>query len=330
MPHIRKDPVTKRWVIMSASRGAKPSDYVNKKEETPLVINSLNCPFCKGNEDKTPESFETINDEDGFWKVRIVSNKYPAISESSLEEIPEQNILFEAMPASGVHDVVIEDPRHNFNFYNASDSDFLYIFRTVIKRLAFLAKNNPMCYSLYFKNFGSDAGASLVHSHSQIITTPFVPIQMLEEMHGAMDYYLTHKSCVYCAMIREEKKTNKRIICENEDFIAFMPFASRFPYQVWIMPKYHHDSILYSSACDREFSSIVNIVFLRMKNVLGEVSFNYVLHTLPVYLRASHSLSSHWFLEIIPKMSKLAGYELGSGVYINSMAPEDAASLMQK
>lgn len=324
MSHIRKDAVTKQWVIMSSARSAKPTDYVSKYIE--VSDSALSCPFCKGHEDKTPDSFETVYDKNGNWRVRIVPNKYPAVSETLKDEIPKRSLLFESMSAEGYHDVVIEHPEHTFNFYNSTSEDLLYIFRTVIKRLRALSNIPNMQYSLYFKNFGSEAGASLAHSHSQIITTPFIPVQMLEEIHGALDYYITNKNCVYCNVIKEELKINKRIICENEDFIALAPFASKFPYQINIFPKEHHDSIIFSSACDRQFSSIVKGIFDRINNLLGMVSYNYVLHTLSPSLRASYAHVNHWYLDIMPKMSKLAGYELGSGLYINSILPEDAAA----
>lgn len=329
MSHIRKDAVTKEWVIMSAVRGAKPSDYV-ATGQTDVSGSALSCPFCKGHENKTPDSFETLYDENGEWKVRIVPNKYPAVSETLDNEMPARSIFFESMNAEGYHDVVIENPSHNFNFYNGNEEDLLYIFRAVIKRLCALSNIPNMQYSLYFKNFGSDAGASLSHSHSQIITTPFIPVHMIEEMHGALDYYLTNKSCVYCSIIREEIKINKRVICENDNFIAITPFASKFPYQINIFPKEHHDSIIFSSASDKLFASMVKDVFNRLKKVLGEVSYNYVLHTLSPSLRASYAHANHWYLDIMPKMSKLAGYELGSGLYINSILPEDAANNLKK
>lgn len=328
MPHLRKDPITGRWVIMSAARSGKPTDYVSS-QITPAT-SSLSCPFCAGNEDKTPEAFETAYGEDKKWSVKIVPNKYPAISCSSDEEMPTRSVLFEAGYAEGLHDVVIESRSHDFNFYNAKVHDFDLIFSTVIKRLVNISQIPLMNYSLYFKNFGPEAGASLSHSHSQIITTTFVPIQMLEEMQAANEYHTTHKKCVFCSIIEEEKNIAERVICENENYIAITPYASRSPYQIWIMPKKHHDSIMIEENNYECFSLIVYEIFRRLKSVLGEVSFNYVLHSLTPQLRATYSNSNHWYLDIMPKMSKLAGYELGSGIYINSILPEDACKFLRE
>jgi len=209
-------------------------------------------------------------------------------------------------------------------------SDFRYIFDIVIERLKYLSNKSEMQYSLYFKNFGSEAGASLAHSHSQIITTPFIPIQMMEDIHGSFDYYNTHMGCISCAIIREEKSSGLRIVSENDRFIAFCPFASKSPYQISILPKKHSNSILLLDDEDiNMFSLIVKDVFSKIKKVLGEPAFNYVLYTLPTHLRASYSSSYHWHFEILPKLSKLAGFEIGSSVYINSVLPEHAAEMLR-
>ena len=328
MPHLRKDPITKRWIITSTSRSAKPTDYVSVGK--PREDSALTCPFCLNHEDKTTESILSIDGENGLWKTRIVANKYPVLSEEAHDDLPPPNILYEAHAATGYHDVVIEDPSHNFNLYTADEPDFKYIFDIVIKRLNDLSNKSEMQYSLYFKNFGSEAGASLAHSHSQIITTPFIPIQMMEDIHGSFEYYNNHMGCIYCAIIREEKNSGLRIISENEKFIAFCPFASKSPYQISIFQKKHNDSIL--SLEDEDiymFASIVKDVFSKIKKVLGEPAFNYVLYSLPNHLRASYSSSYHWHFEILPKLSKLAGFEIGSSVYINSVLPEHAAEALR-
>lgn len=330
MPHIRKDPVTKQSVIISAERTGRPSDYVNADKKH--VVNSeLSCPFCRGHEMKTPDPVYTVYaEQEEIWQVRIVPNKYPIISETHQNELPKENSLFCASSSKGFHDVIIEHPNHYFNFYHAQTEDFFYIFKAVMMRLRDLGKNDDMLYSLHFKNFGPEAGASLSHSHSQIITTPFIPVQMLDEINGSFEYYNENSRCVYCDIISEEKKLNERVIYENDNFIAIAPFASRSPYQIYIMPKQHSNSIIYASSPNiLDFASILKNIFDRLYKLLGEVSFNYVLHTLLPIFNDKYRYSSHWFLDIMPKMSKLAGYELGSGVFINSITPEDAAEQLR-
>ncbi|WP_157150455.1 DUF4931 domain-containing protein [Brachyspira sp. SAP_772] len=326
MPHIRKDPITKQSVIIASERMGRPSDYINTEEKHSILTSEATCPFCKGNEDKTPEHSTIIFDDNKNWIVRIVPNKYPIIAQSSPNELPDKNNFFEADICKGFHDVIIENPNHNFNYYNATEKDLFFIFEAIIMRFQELSKEKDMLYSLLFKNFGREAGASLIHSHAQMMTTPFIPIQIMEEIYGSLEYYNENKKCVYCSMIEEEKKINERVICENNDFIAISPFASKSPYQIYILPKKHSDSIVYSEDCISQFASIVKDVFNRINKVLGEISFNYVLHTLTPALEKKYSHSSHWFLDIMPKMSKLAGYELGSGVFINSITPEDATN----
>ena len=325
MPHIRKDPVTKQSVIISSERIGRPSDYVNS-DKRHTANSELSCPFCRGHEMKTPDPVYTVYPkQEEIWQVRIVPNKYPIISETHENELPKENALFYASSSKGFHDVVIEHPNHYFNFYHSEVEDFFYIFKSVIMRLKDLSKNKDMLYSLHFKNFGPEAGASLYHSHSQIITTPFIPTQMFDEINGAVEYYTENGRCVYCDIIKEEKLLNERVICENDNFIAISPFASKSPYQIYIMPKNHSDSIINTSSENiLDFSRILKNVFDRLYKLLGEVGFNYVLHTISPVLCNKYKLSNHWFLDIMPKMSKLAGYELGSGVFINSITPEDA------
>lgn len=329
MAHLRKDPITKRWIITSTSRSAKPSDYVSVNN--PIEDSASTCPFCVGREDKTTKTILSIMDKQGNWKARVVPNKYPVLSADSAEDCPcDDNLLYELQAAVGYHDIIIEHPLHNFDLYDATTEEIDTIFDIVVQRLNILANKPNMQYSLYFKNFGSDAGASLVHSHSQIITTPFIPIQMLESIHGSYEYYSKNIGCIYCAIIREEQKRGIRVVAENEMFIAFCPFASRSPYQISILPKEHYDSILSIEGHTRYlFSSIVHEVFSKIHKVLGKPAFNYVLSSLPNHIRASYSSSFHWSFEILPKLSKLAGFEMGSSVYINSVLPEHAAEMLR-
>lgn len=331
MSHIRIDPITKQAVIIATQRVQKPTDYIYDNTNLKVLSSSeFICPFCRGNENRTPEYSNIIYDNNNNWIVKVVPNKYPIISDTNNEEkIPKYNKLFHTDIAKGFHDVIIESADHHFNFYNAKPKDLEYIFDIVVQRIKELSKEENNLYSLYFKNFGVDAGASLYHSHSQMVTNSFIPIQILNEMNGALDYYNKNDICVYCDIIKEEIKLNERVISQNEEFIAISPFASKSPYQIYILPKNHSASIINSKHSNILFSEIVQDIFNRIKKVLGEISFNYVLHTLPIKLENQYSKSNHWFLDIMPKISKLAGYELGSGTLINYITPEDATKLLK-
>ena len=331
MSHIRIDPITKQAVIIATQRVQKPTDYIYDNTNLKVLSNSeFICPFCKGNEHRTPDYSNIIYDDKNNWIVKVVPNKYPIISDTNhTEYIPKQNDLFHIEIAKGFHDVIIESPDHNFNFYNSKPKDLEYIFEIVIQRLKELYKEENNLYSLYFKNFGLEAGASLYHSHSQMVTNSFIPIQILNEMNGALEHYNKNSKCIYCDIIKEEIKLNERVITQNDEFIAISPFASKSPYQIYILPKNHYASIINSKHSNKLFSEIVQNIFNRLKKVLGEISFNYVLHTLPIKLENEYSKSNHWFLDIMPKISKLAGYELGSGTLINYITPEDATKLLK-
>lgn len=340
---MRKDPITKRWVITSTSRSAKPSDYVSA--HNPVKNSKDTCPFCAENEDTKNRTIIENNDQNGNWKTRIVENKYPILMKELTEEEtskydeyigeePENygnnSVLYQSLAATGYHDVVIESPSHDFQMYSASIDEIDAIFDIVINRLDMLSNINSMKYSLYFKNYGHEAGASIVHSHSQIVTTPFMPRQIMEKVYGASSYYNNYKSCIYCDIIAEEKKSGVRLVSENEKFIAFCPFASRSPYQISILPKEHFDSILTIDDQTRYlFSSILHDVFSKIQKVLGMPAFNYVLSTLPKSIAETYSNSFHFSFDILPKLSKLAGFEIGSSVYINSVLPEYAAEMLR-
>lgn len=330
MSHIRIDPITKQAVIIAAERVDKPTDYIEKANEVDLEKSKIICPFCVGREHIVPNASNTIYDNNSNWIVRIVPNKYPIISETSINEMPNNNNLFKAASSNGFHDVIIEHPSHEFNFYNAEINDLAIIFDAVMLRLKDLSNEKNMKYSLHFKNFGAEAGASLYHSHSQMITTAFIPTQIKIELEGSLEYYNSNNICAYCDIIEEEKKLNKRVIEENEEFIAISPFASRSPYQIYILPKNHFCSIIESNHSNIKFANILKNIFKRIYNLLGNISFNYVLHTIPNNLSGQYSHSHHWFLDLIPKMNKLAGYELGSGILINSISPEDATENLKK
>ncbi len=333
MAHLRKDPITKRWVITSTSRSAKPSDYVSV--ENPVESSIHTCPFCVGREDKMGIPIVEIADEQGNWKTRIVENKYPVLSENPsnepYDEYVSNNSLYEYKAATGYHDVVIESASHYFDMYGATVDEIDCIFDIVIRRLTMLSEIKDMEYSLYFKNFGQEAGASIVHSHSQIITTPFLPHHITDKINGSYEYYYCNDSCIYCDIIAEEKRSGIRVVAENEKFIAFCPFASRSPYQVSILPKEHANSNIISIDEHTRylFASIVVDVFGKIKKVLGMPAFNYVLSSLPKSMIRKYNDSFHFGLNIHPKLSKLAGFEIGSGVYINSVLPEHAAEMLR-
>ncbi|MDD5687122.1 MAG: galactose-1-phosphate uridylyltransferase [Elusimicrobia bacterium] len=331
MPELRRDPVIGRWVIITTERGKVQPD-VEKIHEDSLTSNG-GCPFCLGNESKTPPeilSFRepgTRKDEKGWW-VRVVPNKYPVLRvEGNLGRRGEG--MFDFMDGIGAHEVVIETPKHNAAFSDIENKDVEEIIWAWRDRTLDLKKDIRFEYILVFKNHGAAAGASLVHPHSQIIAMPTVPVRVKQELVGSRNYYEYKERCVFCDIIREETEANVRIVSENADFICITPFASRFPFETWILPKVHS-----SVFEDLQKHEVVNLAMIlrdingRMNRTLEDPPYNFVIHNSPC--RSGKSLYYHWHLEMMPRLTKVAGFEWGTGFYINPTPPEEAAKFLRE
>jgi len=329
MPELRRDPVIGRWVIISTDRGKRPSDF-GKEVETGV---GKFCPFCPGNEDKTPPELLAYHEPGreknapGWW-VRVVPNKFPALQiEGGLNRQGEG--MYDKMNGVGAHEVIIESPDHAIDFPELAANraqDVIWAFRD---RIMDLKKDARFEYILIFKNKGAAAGASLSHPHSQMIATPVVPKHIRELVNGSKNYFEYKERCVFCDMIKQETSTGQRVIAENDDFVAFVPFAARFPFEVWILPKVHDSD--FEDVQKHEvvnLSHMLQLVLKRLKNVLDNPPYNFILLNSP--LRESKLAHFHWHLEIIPKLTKVAGFEWGSGFYINPTPPEEAAKFLRE
>jgi len=328
MPELRKDPVVGRWVIIATDRARRPSDFVAE----PVRPVGTECVFCEGNEDKTPpellagRSPESRPNGPG-WSYRVVANKFPALRiEGELE--PTGEGLFDRMNGVGAHEVVIETPTHAASLATLpveAVADVLLAFR---ERMVDLKKDPRFEYVLVFKNHGAAAGASLEHPHSQLIATPIIPIMVAEEMAGAARYYAMKERCVWCDIQRQERRGGRRTIVEASGFLALAPFAPRFPFETWILPTVHRAAFEESGVDElRNLAELLSGFLRRMNRVLGDPPFNFMLHTAP--LRGGELESFHWHLEVIPKLTRVAGFEWGSGFFINPLPPEDAAAALR-
>ena len=328
MPELRKDPVVGRWVIIATERARRPSDFVTE----PVRPRASACAFCEGHEQQTPPEILAGRPPDGRpngpgWTYRVVPNKFPALRiEGELE--PSGEGLFDRMNGVGAHEVVIETPRHDASLAGLSVdavADVLFAFR---ERMLDLKKDPRFAYVLVFKNHGEAAGASLEHPHSQLIATPIIPIMVSEELAASAQYYGLKERCVWCDMVRQERRAGVRMILEAQGFVAVAPFAPRFPFETWILPWRHRAA--FEDSTEEELRGVAGILgeFLRrMNRVLGEPPFNFMLHTAP--FREAQLESFHWHLEVIPKLTRVAGFEWGSGVFINPVPPEDAADALR-
>lgn len=330
MPELRKDPVTGRWVIIATERAKRPSQYGKQDEERKGGF----CPFCPGNEKSTPPEVlsyrpsNTPKDGEGWW-LRVVPNKFPALR-------PEGNLkrsgtgMYDKMTGYGTHEVVIESPSHEQTIADLSDEQIQEVIWAFRDRTVELRKDPGMRYILIFKNWGREAGTSLEHPHTQIIALPVVPKRVQEELIGAARYFEYKERCVFCDIIRQELEENSRIVNENDAFISFMPFASRFPFETWILPKEHtsfFNDIQKNQVVD--LSKIMKQTFGLLKESLDDPAYNYVIHTTP-FDETGSVQSYHWHVEVIPKLTKVAGFEWGTGFYINPTPPEEACKFLHE
>lgn len=329
MPELRKDPIIGRWVIIATERAMRPIDFITLQRESRGGF----CPFCYGNENKTPpEIFAfrkagTKPNTEGWW-LRVVPNKFPALKvEGDLDRRGQG--MYDLMNGIGAHEVIIETPQHDgrLGYYeNRQIEEILWMYR---HRVVELAKDRRFRYILLFKNKGAEAGASLDHPHSQLIAIPTVPKRVKEEIDGGRAYFEFKERCVYCDMIKQEVSDGRRVIFENRGFLAFEPFASRFPFETWILPKRHESH--FESIDKREIVELAQVLkgtVRKIQDCLSDPPYNYVLHTAPV--NEGFMEHYHWHIEIIPKLTKVAGFEWGSGFYINPTSPEDAAEYLRK
>jgi UDPglucose--hexose-1-phosphate uridylyltransferase len=330
LPELRKDPVTGRWVIIATDRAKRPSDFVRDKVE---IRGTGFCPFCYNNESKTPPEILAYRSDGSApntpgWSLRVVANKFPALRiEGSLNRQGEG--LYDKMEGIGAHEVIIETPDHSKTLPQLTPraiEDVLWAFRD---RILDLKKDRRFKYTLIFKNHGEAAGASLEHTHSQLIALPVVPKRVAEEIEGAAEYFKFKERCIFCDILQQEKETGIRVVAENELFMAVAPFAPRFPFEMWILPKGHQPAYEQSMKHEyTQFAVILKDMLMRLDHVLENPAYNYVIHTSP--LTGDFSDYYHWHMEIMPKLTKVAGFEWGTGFYINPTPPEESAKFLRE
>ena len=328
MAELRRDPVAGRWVIIATERAARPSDFQSARR----VATGGFCPFCEGNESKTPPEIMAYRDGAGppnsrGWRVRVVPNKYPALRiEGGLEKRGVG--VYDVMSGVGAHEVFIETPSHVLSpseLPAKAVQDLVWAYRD---RILDLKKDARLVYALVFKNVGEQAGASLEHSHSQLICTPVVPKRVQEEMDRCGEFHRYRGRCLMCDIVEQSLGDDARLILKTEWFVVIAPFASRAPFEMWIIPRRHVSHFESTPAEDlADFGPVLHEAITRLDAALDNPPFNYVLHTSPF---VSGPLDYyHWHLEVIPRVTRMAGFEWGTGFYINPVAPETAAQYMR-
>lgn len=329
MPELRKDPIIGRWVIISTERGKRPVDY-----EIPApAVSHGSCPFCYGQEHlTTPEILavrppETAPNSPG-WQLRVIANKYPALRvEGELEKSGEG--LYDKMSGIGAHEIIVEMPEHNRFLSDLDIPHIQNILSAYVSRMQDLKRDTRLKYLMIFKNQGYRAGASLEHSHSQLIATPIVPKSINEELAGAQEYYNYKERCVFCDIVKQETEDRRRLVLENEYFISIAPFAARFPFECWLLPKKHESNFENSTPADLALlAAMLKETLLRIKASVSNPPYNLVLHTAPCQMSGLQHF--HWHMEIMPRLTRVAGFERGTGFYINPTPPEEYARFLRE
>ena len=329
MSEFRRDAVSNRWVIVAPERAARPTDFPVERRTSSGGF----CLFCEGNEDKTPPEVDSLrnggSEPDGpGWRVRVVPNKFPALrSDAGLAKRGDG--LFASMNGLGVHEVIVDTPLHVACLSELGPPAVEDVLSIYARRMREVKRNRHLACAMLFKNVGVAAGASLEHSHSQMIAMPVAPPAICAEMEGARRFLEAHGECVFCRMIEWERDRGERMIAENAHFTAFAPFASRFPFETWILPRQHR-------ACFEEhpadtlgdLADLMYTVLSMLEVVLDRPAYNYIVHTAP--FESGAATSYHWHIEIMPRMTRVAGFEWGTGLYINPVAPESAAAALQE
>lgn len=325
---LRKDPIIGRWVIIAADRAKRPDHFALPREKSKASF----CPFCPGKEDRTPPEVlvfrpdGTLPNTPGWW-LRVVPNRFPVLRvEGNLDRKGEG--LYDMMNGIGAHDVVIETPDHDLSMADYQLKQVEEVVWSYKYRVDDLKRDIRFRYLLVFKNHGAEAGASIEHSHSQVIGIPIVPKRVMEEITGARQYYdYRSERCVFCDIISHEIGQRIRVVAENSGFIALAPYASRFPFETWILPREHQshfESIGQNGV--RNLAQMLKRVLWKIKTVLDDPPYNFVIHTAPC--NSEPLVHYHWHIEIMPKLTRVAGFEWGTGFYINPVSPEEAAKFL--
>jgi len=330
MPELRKDPITDRWVIIATDRVRRPSDFV--RETTPTRPSGRFCPFCPGHESKTPPEVLAYRNGSGAnqpgWSLRVFPNKFPVLGiEGDLQR--EGDGMFDKMQGIGAHEVVVETPEHALSLTELPEKSIEQVLWAFRDRVNDLKNDKRLRYILLFKNEGEAAGATLEHTHSQLIALPVVPKRVQEEVEGAKNYYDFKERCMFCDLIRQEAKSGERVVIETDRFIVLEPYAARFPFETWILPKEHKSH--YEDTGSQQLENLAWVLkstLRKLEKVLERPPYNFLIHTAPPQEAANPYF--HWHIEVIPKLTRVAGFEWGTGFYINPTPPEESAQFLRE
>jgi UDPglucose--hexose-1-phosphate uridylyltransferase len=329
MHELRKDPLLSRWVaVMSDSKS--PEDYAIHPENS----EETSCVLCPGREKETPPEIAATREGNKWW-TRVIPNFKPVLHVEG--ELGRKGMgMYDKMNSIGANEIIIESPEHNKSPDEMGTEQMVRVIRIYSDRVTDLEKDERLRYIHIFKNSGKGAGAAYAHPHSEIMATPIIPKLVKEELDGAKQYYAYKERCIFCDIMREELRVGERLIFETRDFLAFSPFAPKFPFEFWILPKKHGCAFQNIGESEKEdLGTMLLTVLRKMRRVLKDSPYNYVIHTAPNRIPRRnhwHTLGDdfHWHIEIIPRLLRTSGVEWGSDFYVLTTSPEDAAQYLRE
>ena len=331
MPEMRKDIVTRCWVVVATARARRPGDIIPCSEEIETSIEE-SCPFCPGNEAMTPPEVMALRppgskpDTPG-WSLRVVPNKYPAFT-LEREDGSTSGNLYSRRPATGVHEVIVHSPSHTCDLDKLSEEEVINVVRAYKERYCLHASNPQIEYVQIIINSGQGSGASQDHPHSQLFGIPVVPPVIRNELAGSLRYQEQEGRCVFCDIIGREVEDGERIISDQGNFLVYAPFASRLPFEACIIPRHHESSLGDINESQMvELAATLKRTLARYEERLGGVAYNMYTHSVPC--DGKEYSSYHWHMEILPRLTITGGFEWGTGIMINVVRPEDAAKYLR-
>jgi UDPglucose--hexose-1-phosphate uridylyltransferase len=314
---LRLDQLTGRWVVVTAARGQRPNAFLERT--APAVRGTESCPFCPGHEADTPGAISSYDDSNGDWKVRVIPNLYPAFTGHDAMAVNNLGPVYMEAPASGSHEVLIFSPEHKDGWADLEVDHVDLVMRALQERVETHAEHPDLRYSQIIVNFGREAGASVEHPHAQLLAMPFVPRELMDEQAGFSRF---RGNCIMCATIESEEWSSVRTVFADDEVVVFCPFWSGTPYEMLVLPRSHEAHF------DESPTNHVNAVgravkagLLAMRDSIGDVAYNITFHSAPFRSMTDF----HWHVHILPKVTTTAGFELGTGVPVNVVAPETAA-----
>jgi len=335
MPILRQEPLRGEWVIVATERARRPETFAPEKKEkkAPPPARVESCPFCYGNEKMTPPEVLAYRDAEAppntdGWLLRVVPNKFPALEPVNKGGEPFVCSFFESCPGYGIHEVIIETPHHNRHMADLTEKETVLLLKSFKDRLISLSEDRKLKYVQIFRNHRREAGASIEHPHCQLLALPFIPPLLETEYRRCSEYYRERGRCLLCTLLEEEEKARERVILKNDSYVAYIPFAAPLPFTIWIVPKEHLSSLeLSQDNWAEKLAPVLKGCLQKLSLKLQDPPYNLYFHLAP--LRSEPLPYYHWHLEIIPKLTVVAGLEMATGTYINVTKPEEAARFLR-